>query len=203
MTQLILVLTVFFTLVMIVQMILPFLGSRDDQLSFELLDEDLREIEALVARKVALVQTLRDLEYDFETAKMSEEDYRRFKRSCELRAVAIMRRLDAIHGGRDWESAIDRTLAERLEARPQQEEPSQESESQAEESVDSSSPVADIELTCEQCGAQLEDDDRFCGKCGAPVVAQSEEVQATAEQEGLATQFSPVTSTSRPSEVTG
>lgn len=111
------VVAIAFTVVMTVHIFRPFARSRREQMSFELIDEDLREVESLVARKVALVQALRDIEYDFQTHKISEEDYRRFKRSCERQAVAVMRRLDKLHGGdRDWESVIDQAVADRMKS---------------------------------------------------------------------------------------
>lgn len=161
MTYLLIVIAIAFSALMLFQIFAPFLSSRQEQLRFELLDEDLRRIEALVSRKVALVQTLRDLEYDFETAKITEEDYRKFKRSCERQAVAVMRRLDAIHGGRDWEVVIEKALQEKLEAQ--------------DEVVAPKEPSAETApSTCSHCEAPLKDDDRFCSKCGASVTSSPE-----------------------------
>lgn len=198
MTIVLLVVSIAFTLAMIVQILLPFSISREDQLSFELLDEELRQIEILVNRKVALVQTLRDLEYDWETDKISEEDYQRFKRSCERQAVAIMRRLDAIHGGRDWQNDIDRAIDERVSSNffDTEESPSQELDESADES-----DGTDDTLVCANCAAQLEDDDLFCGKCGTPV-ASAEEQDLHDERPPLS-DFDPHTNTSSPSEITG
>ena len=160
MTYLLIVLGIAFSVLMLLQIVAPFFSSRKDQLRFEILDEDLRKIEALASRKVALVQTLRDLEYDFETAKITEEDYLKFKRSCERQAVGVMRRLDAIHGGRDWEDVIEKALQDRLQ------DPDLE--------IPSASP-GPAPLTCHQCGTPLDEDDLFCSKCGTPVSNSTDE----------------------------
>ena len=165
MTYLLIILGIAFSVLMLLQIIAPFLSSRKDQLRFEILDDDLRQIEALVSRKVALVQTLRDLEYDFETAKITEEDYLRFKRSCERQAVGVMRRLDAIHGGRDWESVIEEALQQRLQDN-EVAAPSSSSLAPIAPAVDSSISESPA---CSQCGAPLKEDDLFCSKCGTPV----------------------------------
>ncbi len=164
MTLLALVLAVAFTLLMILQMFRPFLYSRDEQLRFELLEQDLREIENLLNRKQALVQMLRDLEYDYETDKIAEDHYRKFRRSCERQAVAVMRRLDSIHGGRGWESLIDQALA--TDSFP---------DSLPQAPPAPTPPIVDEDLPstpgCDRCGTLLEPQDRFCGHCGSPVVS--------------------------------
>ncbi len=181
MTQLFVLLALVFTLVSAFMMIRPFIGSRQDQLSFELLDEELRSIEALVSRKVALVQALRDIEYDYDTDKISEDDYRRFKTSCERQAIGVMRRLDKIHGAdKDWDAVIDQAVAERLGATdadldtPQ--EPAESHEIGADEPPSSSTPESaspastepQSQITCRDCDTPLEPDDRFCSQCGTP-----------------------------------
>ncbi len=198
MTVVLLVVSIAFTLAMLVQILLPFSVSREEQLSFELLDEELRQIEILVNRKVALVQTLRDLEYDWETDKISEKDYQRFKRSCERQAVAIMRRLDAIHGGRDWQNDIDRAIDERVASNlfVSEESPSPE----LGESADDHDGTDDA-LVCANCATPLEDDDLFCGKCGTPVA--SAEDQDLPDERPPLSDFDPLTNTSSPSEITG
>lgn len=168
MTYLFIILALIFTVLMIAQILRPFLISREDQLRFEILDEDLRRIEALMAQKGALIQTLRDLEYDNETAKISPEDYKRFKRSCERQAVGIMRELDTIHGGRDWQEVIERSLdgASIDEKVHSEDEIWHSSAGEEKEDLDS--------LLCSKCGTPLEEDDKFCGQCGTPLNSQND-----------------------------
>jgi hypothetical protein len=169
MTLLLIFLTCAFTLYAVAKMVAPFLEERDDQIRAELLDEELREIEQLVARKSALLLALRDIEYDWETSKVSEEDYTRFKRSCERQAVAVMRRLDAIHGGRGWEEVIDEELRRRVGAVASDDEEASAEVIPAEEAT--ADPPSQPTLGCTACGAALEEDDRFCGKGGTPVAS--------------------------------
>ncbi|MBA2661913.1 MAG: hypothetical protein H0U74_06430 [Bradymonadaceae bacterium] len=114
MTLFLVMLTLAFTAFTLYKTVAPFITSRHGQVRFELLDEELREIELLVAKKAALLQGLRDIEYDWDTDKVAEADYLRFKASYERQAIGVMRRLDAIHGGRQWEAQIDEELARRL-----------------------------------------------------------------------------------------
>ena len=140
----------FFTLVAVYLTVQPFLKSREEQARLELIDEEIREVELLLARKEALLRGLRELEFDRSTEKISQEDYERFKTKLERQAMGVMRELDQIHGGKGWRAETDayvkdhKPKVERIE-RPQR------------------------TLECTTCSAPLSLDDRFCAKCGTPV----------------------------------
>ncbi|RAL24806.1 hypothetical protein DL240_00930 [Lujinxingia litoralis] len=155
-----LIVAIAFTLWGLINMVRPFLARQDEQLRFEVLDEELREIEGLMARKASLVQSLRDIEYDHQTAKISADDYKRFKRSHERQAVAIMRRLDAIHGGREWDDHIEEAIHTRVQALP---------EADAQDVPSSSTQTAAKSAeACRECGEALSPRARFCAICGTP-----------------------------------
>ena len=179
-TALILLVAIAFTVATTILMIRPFARPRSEQATFELLDEDERKIEALVARKVSLVQSLRDIEYDFSTNKISKEDYERFKKSCERQAVGIMRRLDALHGGDgDFDELIDRQVQQRLDDLSSPGKPASTTESDAgtngaadpdqgiEQQIAEQTPPAPEALRCRSCDHPLDPQDRFCSQCGA------------------------------------
>lgn len=92
----------------------PFLGGKRAGARLEHLSEEINEIEQLVARRQVLLGSLRELEFELETEKVAPQDYKRFRARYETEAVAIMRRLDEIHGGRGWEARIDAELEKRL-----------------------------------------------------------------------------------------
>lgn len=199
MTLLFIALAIAFTIAMTVMMIGPFTRDRSEQLSMELLDEKQRQIEALVSRKVALVQSLRDIEYDWKTDKISREDYERFRKSCERQAVGIMRRLDGVHGDdRNWEDVIDRAVAERLD---DGEQAASADEHPADgETAHSDSTPDTAERSCPGCGRSLDPDDRFCSRCGTPV--EPTENSSSADHSGR-DEFTPLTNSSSSSEVAG
>lgn len=170
MTILFIIVAVAFTVAMTILMVRPFSSSRDEQLSFELLDEEERKIEALVSRKVALVQALEDIEYDFKTNKISREDYERFKKSCERQAVGVMRKLEQLHGGDGFEEIIDREVRRRLEADATDPAESTSGDDATASSPDSDEPPPEPPADrCPSCGTELDPDDRFCSQCGTSV----------------------------------
>lgn len=192
MSLLFIVLAIAFTAWMTVWMVLPFARSRHRQINYEMLDEELRQIESLVSRKVALVQALRDIEYDFKTNKISQEDYQRFKTSCERQAVGVMRRLDELHGGTDdWDPVIDEAIEQRLEGV---------TDDVVEGDLDSESARWSDEeageLVCQSCDVGLDAGDRFCSQCGEPVDDASPKL-------GTSDDFQSLSSPPRTSEVAG
>lgn len=158
MTLLLTLLAVVFTIAAAYQLIRPFMTSRRDQLRFEVLDEDLRRVEELVARKSTLLQELREIKFDHETGKISEADYEEMKQRFERQAVQVMRELDELHGGRGWEDAIDEELERRLDKVFAQRE----------------AGAADTAVACHECGKEMEPGARFCSQCGATLEAFDE-----------------------------
>ena len=139
------------TLAAIYFSIQPFLASRESQVRLELIDDEVRSVELLVARKEGLLRGLRELEFDKATEKLSPEDYERFRLKLERQAIGVMRELDAIHGGRQWKNEVDQFIADRL--------PEIEAK-YAIEATRGSKP-------CPDCTTPYFPDDRFCSKCGA------------------------------------
>ena len=155
------------TLVALYHLVVPFFLSRRDQVRFELLDQDLRRVEELAARKSALVQMLREIEFDHQTHKISDEDFAELKRGYERQAVRVMRELDALRGGTGWEAAVDGELARRLEALPagRADAPKSALAHPPEEPALDDEPAADG-VVCPSCHKRMEPDARFCSQCG-------------------------------------
>jgi hypothetical protein len=142
-----------FTLSAIYFTIQPFLKSREEQARLELIDEEIRAVELLLARKEALVRALRELEFDHSTEKITAEDYERYRLKLERQAIGVMRELDAVHGGKQWREKVDAYIQDNL---PELEAPPEK-------------PERLTALACKNCGATLKADDRFCAKCGERV----------------------------------
>jgi hypothetical protein len=54
------------------------------------------ERENLVSRKAAILDAMRDLEYDFKMQKITEDDYNQVKTNLTKEAVDIMKKLDQL-----------------------------------------------------------------------------------------------------------
>ncbi|MGM0555688.1 MAG: zinc ribbon domain-containing protein [Myxococcota bacterium] len=169
-----LIITAALTLYAAFHIVAPFFQSREDQLRFEVLDEDLRRIEELVAQRAYLLKSLRELQLDYDTGKIPDDDYEQTRKKLELEAVTVLRELDEVHGGRGWQQAIDEELSERIQGIRQR--GSEESTGTLEAKIEAGSdePVSDDveaapeghELDCPECGKSMEVDARFCSQCG-------------------------------------
>jgi hypothetical protein len=158
-----------------------FLESEDEQIRHELLDDELRRIEQLVARKSALLQSLKDIEFDRETGKLAEQDYDRLRSRYERKALDVMRELDALRGGVDHDDAIDAALQERLEGRPEADDVDVPAEvPDREEGAEESNDPASVD--CPECGRELEAEARFCSRCGTPLGARSDAGPAASDE---------------------
>lgn len=164
MTLIFIILAAAFTAAMLYNLPQPFLRGREDSIRFELLDDDLRQIGELAAQKADVLKALREVQFDHDTGKLTDEDYKTLKTRYERRALKIMRALDEIHGGRGWEDAIDEQLEERLQALQRENE-------MAEKAALTSAILAQdadqAARRCAECDHKLDAEARFCSRCGA------------------------------------
>lgn len=113
------------------------------------------ELDQLLAAREGAYRAIRDLDFDYQTGKLAEEDYRQLRAKYAARAVSVMQALDQ----RDEEGeglALDTVLEQEiLEARRKIARPAAQTTHQA-----------DV-LTCPECGRERAPEDRFCAGCGA------------------------------------
>lgn len=119
-------------------------------------------LEQLHADRDRLRAQLRELDMDFETGKLAQEEYERY-RARRLQQIEATTR--AIHETDDTEEAPA------LEAQPEGEEPptTEELEQELERRIAARKRVLEeLEAhACPGCGTTIDPDDRFCRKCGA------------------------------------
>jgi hypothetical protein len=99
--------------------------------------------------KQAVLKAIREIELDYQMRKIAEPDYRDLVQRYRLRAMRIIRELDA---GDDYRTLIEDELKTRLAA----------------------SPAAG---GCSTCGAGNDPDARFCKKCGEKLVVAAAEAR--------------------------
>lgn len=136
-------------------------------------DRELRE------ERRRLLRAINELRFDFEMGKLSQSDYDAVREGYELRAIEVMRVIDA-------GAALHPELAARLgrrdptpEAEPQPEaapasEPAPESSAQPEAATTpepASEAATKTELACAACDTRNDPDARFCKHCGKELAA--------------------------------
>jgi len=119
----------------------------------------MREIEGpslrlkeLREQKATLVLALRELDFDFETGKLSAEDYKQMRDKYQASTVEVMKQLDEMEAS--WK-AVQERLDTRLAGG---------SDSKARGSATIGTAAG---TKCPRCGHGIGGADRFCTQCGA------------------------------------
>lgn len=99
-------------------------------------------------RREAALEALDELQFEHETGKLSDDDYRRLKARYARAAVEARRAEES--EGRESEAPADEG-----EARAGDEDPGE--------------PPGTAVGFCAACGAEVGPDDRFCARCGSEV----------------------------------
>jgi ribosomal protein L32 len=141
----------------------------------------------LLAERDALYTTIRDLDFDFQTGKLLEADYRVTRDKYTARGVEILMELDAMNvEPQEARSKGQKAVADDIEAAVQarRKGKSQAAGRMAEEdqieaairarrqTKISTQQSAISHQACPSCGAPFDPADRFCAKCGAALTAE-------------------------------
>jgi len=105
----------------------------------------------LLEEKRALLENLKDLRFDMEAGKLSQEDFDRLEARLRARAKEVLRLLDA--DAEPFRRKAEALIAERLKARPQA------------PYRDEAKPVR-TRKECPRCDTTNDGDAAFCKRCG-------------------------------------
>jgi hypothetical protein len=101
-------------------------------------------LQHLEARKAAIYENLRDLQFEYRVGKLSDDDYQRTKKDMQAELAAVLSEMD----------------------RAQQPSPAVTANAPK-------AKGGDTAKTCPHCGAKFEKALKFCGECGKAMVVQS------------------------------
>jgi RNA polymerase subunit RPABC4/transcription elongation factor Spt4 len=102
-------------------------------------------VDELLAQRDAVFQALRELRFDHEVGKITDEDYVAFEASLKQTAANSLRALD------EWEAGTDRELDKAIESAL----------------ASRAAAIAAGAIACSNCGHLASGEDKFCGQCGA------------------------------------
>jgi hypothetical protein len=166
-------------------------------------DEEVRanreEIDGLLLRKEAILREIRELDDDYEAAKVAPELYAVSRPQMVKQAALIMKQLDDhgyVEAGRPASTAVPASVDAQIEAAvrrartPEQvDEQLEAAIRQARQKAPATAPVAAATTAapaaangsiqfCPQCGRRAESGDRFCPKCGYNLAQETKPAQA-------------------------
>ncbi len=114
----------------------PFLKQRPR--SVEPFEDD--KMQELRSERDTTYSMLKELEFDFQSGVLTEEDYRDLEARYKGKAISILKGLDDLETGTDVDEEIERRVLVLRQTRGR---------------------------FCSQCGTKTQEDDRFCPHCGA------------------------------------
>lgn len=162
---------------------------------------DREEIDGLLLRKESLLRDIRELDDDYESAKVAPELYMRTRPQMVRQAAVLMKQLDE-HGYVAPDAVSDADADARIEAAVRRLRTPQQLDDEMEAAIRraraGTGAVVVTETTvviatmteiagaasnggpryCPQCGRRVESDERFCPKCGRNLVQEHKPSQA-------------------------
>ncbi len=89
-----------FVVVVLLVVGIPLFGKLQFKKLVEAVDPDNDEYKHLLVRKEETLISIKELEFDLSTEKISDPDYQQLRKKLELEANEIMERLDQLEQGR-------------------------------------------------------------------------------------------------------
>jgi ribosomal protein L32 len=142
----------------------------------------------LLAERDALYTTIRDLDFDFQTGKLLEADYRVTREKYTARGVELLKELDATNVGPqearskrqkavadDIESSVQarRKTKSRVAGRLAEEDEIEVAIRARRQTKDSTRQSTASHQVCPSCGTPFDPADRFCAKCGTALAMEA------------------------------
>ncbi|MBW7958476.1 MAG: zinc ribbon domain-containing protein [Candidatus Promineofilum sp.] len=171
-------------LVVILFLVRPFAMPEDEEKRI-----DREEVDSLLLRKESILRDIRELDEDYESAKVAPELYNRTRPQMVKQAALIMKQLDE-HGYVEAPSAyaVVPSVDEQIEAAvrrirtPEQLDADMEAAIQrarVKPAAASAGPATNGgPRYCPQCGRRIEPDERFCPQCGHHLAQEQHPSQA-------------------------
>lgn len=118
----------------------------------------------LVDRRDSIYKALKELEFDYQVGKVSDADYQAFNTQLKSQAVAVLKEIDALQA-----IAVDPALDAQIEAEIAALRRNGRPQARLEPAAAPAAQAAAAAF-CPQCGRQARPGDRFCSRCGAPLL---------------------------------
>ena len=141
----------------------------------------------LLGRKDAVLKAIKDLEFDYQVGKLSDEDYQLYDQRLRRQAVAVLQQIEQVAPqSNDMDAALEAEIAQRrrvLESAHPAVKPVPAAVAAAASMPAAAQPAAMAVAAvpaangnvggsgaryCTNCGSRLETQHKFCANCGTP-----------------------------------
>jgi hypothetical protein len=126
------------------------------------LDDD-NPLTELIQRKDSVLLSIKELEFDYQTGKLSAQDYQRLDHRLRQQAIGLLRQLEkAAPDSANLEAELEAAILRQRQTAGHQ------TGARQPESANNGAPARHKRF-CPQCGAPATATDNFCAICGAPL----------------------------------
>ncbi|CUS03954.2 conserved protein of unknown function [Candidatus Promineifilum breve] len=146
---------------------------------------DRETIDGLLLRKDALLRDIRELDEDYEAAKVAPEMYRAARPKMVKQAAILMKQLDEAGYADTPTVAVDaQSVDAQIEAAVSRLRTPEQIDAQIEAAIRQTRQQPPAPATngttqyCPQCGRRVEPDERFCARCGRKLSEEPQPSQA-------------------------
>jgi transposase len=121
----------------------------------------------LVERKESVLRAIKETEFDYQTGKLAEEDFKRYDQRLRQQAIALIQQIEKIAPEADaLDTQLEAQIARLRKVRTNGAGPKTASKPAA---VSSSTATTARARFCHECGTAIAESDKFCSQCGTPV----------------------------------
>jgi hypothetical protein len=138
----------------------------------------------LLGRKDAILQSIKDLEFDYRVGKMSQEDYQRIDQRLRRQAIGLLQQIEKIApASASLDEELESIIAQFRQtaiAAPTTKSPAAPSTSTSGET--SGEVSGEATRFCTQCGKPVDASHKFCAYCGTPIAQANTAAENSAER---------------------
>ena len=129
----------------------------------------------LLARKAAVLASIKELEFDYHMGKVSEEDLARFDERLRRQAIGLMRQIEKVAPVVSrLDDQFEGEIAQLRKTRdPREARLAEESMATLAKPAAQATSVAPNARFCVNCGQLVDATHQFCGHCGTPIAAEA------------------------------
>ncbi len=132
-----------------------------------LVETDDTPLTALIERKDATLRAIKEVEFDYQMGKLSEEDFERDNVRLRHQAIALIRHIEELApDAGELDTQLETLIAQQREV---SDSASGNGADVAEAETEPEVLLEAEKIFCPTCGALAAPDDNFCATCGAPL----------------------------------
>jgi hypothetical protein len=121
----------------------------------------------LHSKRDTIYAMLKELEFDFQSGILTEEDYRDLEARYKSKAISVLKGMDDLEKGSQPEAEVEAEIEKQVLKLRRGKEGQPEAEVEAEIEKQVLKLRRGKDRFCTQCGARRRESDRFCSSCGA------------------------------------